>query len=107
MDRMTATKKSGRALKVIYLQGSANAEKRRTKPTDMLREAIKWGAMFLGAFIFMLLIFTAFFIGISRYEEMECLKWKAWETGEGYYGFHSTTWQDEQCLHYGIELKEG
>ncbi len=56
-------------------------------------------------FLFSLLVIVMFFIvasGIKSHEQLECIRWQ--EEKEQYKHWHSTSWQVEQCKHYGIDL---
>ena len=47
-------------------------------------------------------VMYAFYIGISKHEKAECLKWQA--EAENVVGYYVSRWQASQCGNYGIEL---
>lgn len=57
------------------------------------------------AFIIGLVTLMAYGIrtGIEKAEKGECYEWQGY--AEDYTGFYITDWQEEQCDHYGIEIK--
>lgn len=60
---------------------------------------------FIVLFILTLIPFSVILLKvvIERQELYECVQWQS--QSEQYVNWYSTSWQKEQCQHYGIQIK--
>lgn len=87
----------------IYLR--TKKVKLRTKKTKQgMTTAIRY-AIFgvLSVILAVFLVWVADY-GLKRFEALECQKWLYWE--KTIPDWYSTNWQKEQCLRFGIKLRQ-
>lgn len=69
---------------------------------DMTMAVInKMKNLILGVVLFGTVMY-AFYVGVSKHERAECLRWQA--EAENITEYHVARWQAHQCENYGIQL---